>query len=81
MLSEKGERIYLQEFAEEKNLRVIVGKDIKCSRVIGRATGTMRKLNYSIKYMDFEKNLPNICKVTFGEFCTSMVSLFAWKYR
>ena len=46
------ERIYLQEVAEE-DLGVIVRKDIKWteqfSRVVGRATGTMKKLNGSFK--------------------------------
>ena len=55
MLSEEGERMYLQEVAEERDLGVIVKSDIKwteqCSRVIGRAT---RKLNVSFKCMDAE---------------------------
>ena len=54
----EGERMRLQEVAEQKDLEVIVRSDIKwteqCSRVIGRATGDMRKLNVSFKYMDAE---------------------------
>ena len=58
MLSEEDERIYLQDVSEERDLGVTVRSDLKwsdqCSRVIGRATGAMRKLNRSFKHMDVE---------------------------
>ena len=54
MLSEEGEKIYLQEVAEEKDLGVIVRSNIKCSRVIGKAIRAMTKLNVLFKYMDGE---------------------------
>ena len=66
---------------------MIVGKDIEwtdqCSRVTEIATESMRKLNVSFNVWMLRslKKITSICKVTFGELCTSLVFLLAWRYR
>ena len=44
MLSEEGERIYLQEVAEEKDLGVMLRKDIRWTEQCSRVTGSNEKI-------------------------------------